>query len=98
LLSNLTELNYIKENKNKNIFSAERTYNKNQETSKRYFKHININTKQPNIKCNYCGKREHFFYNCFKRKRNQSRRNTNFERKNNYNKSNVRNKKVIDNI
>jgi len=68
LLSNLTELNYIKENKNKNIFSAERTYNKNQETSKRYFKHININTKQPNIKCNYCGKREHSFITALKEK------------------------------
>ena len=100
LLSNLTESNYIKENNNKNIFSAESTYKKNQEKSKRYIKNINKNTKRPNIKCNYCGKRGHFFYNCFKRKRNQLRRrsNTNFKRKNNYNKSNIKNKKVIDNI
>ena len=68
MLSNQTESNYIKENNNKNIFLAESTYKKNQEKSKRYIKNINKNTKRPNIKCNYCGKREHSFITALKEK------------------------------
>ena len=38
LLSNLTEQNYIKEKNNKNLFSTERIFQKNQEKSETYIK------------------------------------------------------------
>jgi len=64
IFSNLKESNEISINKHKSVFSIE--YSKHDNNSKN---NSPIKTNRKNGRCNYCGKKGHYFYECLYKKK-----------------------------
>jgi len=69
VLSNLKEKNSIQENKNNVLFNAETKKSKNYRNKNRT-KGKRKSLKKSSGRCNYCGRRGHYFYECKFRKNN----------------------------